>query len=32
MGLVEMGLVEEQVEAAAAPGLVRSSERWVPLG
>lgn len=32
MELVKMGLVEEQAGAAAAPGLVKSSETWVPLG
>lgn len=30
--LAEMGLVEEQGEAVAAPGLAKSSEMWVPLG
>jgi hypothetical protein len=29
---MEMGLVEGQEEEVAAPGLVRSSEMWVPLG
>lgn len=29
--MVEMGLVEGLVEEGAAPGLVRSSEMWVPL-
>lgn len=29
--MVEMGLVEGRGEEEAAPGLMRSSETWVPL-